>query len=184
MTHEKDSCLVRGKWAKQLAIISVWVGFISSGNVHYVGGVNVRLFVVLCLFPSQHHNGGKLHIFSLPHKALSRRDAWRWKESEGVDLHAAKEREGEREWERIKGSATLVQVSIYGVFIFHCGFLPPTSSEGSHRVKELYLYRRKYPSELTLKPQHSNTLSLFSLPIFTFPYRHLKHQLHYPTVFQ
>lgn len=100
MTHEKDSCLVRGKWAKQLAIISVWVGFISSGNVHYVGGVNVWLFVVLCLFPSQHNNGGKWHIFSLPHKALSRRDAWRRKESEGVDLHAAKEREGVREKKR------------------------------------------------------------------------------------
>lgn len=46
---------------------------------------------------------------------------------------------GGREEER--GSSELVLVSIYGLFIYAplSGFLPPTSAEDSHRMREMYL---------------------------------------------
>lgn len=38
-------------------------------------------------------------------------------------------------------SSELVLVSIYGLFIYAplCGFLPPTSAEDSHRMREMHL---------------------------------------------
>lgn len=43
-----------------------------------------------------------------------------------------------------RGSAALVLVSIYGLFIYVplSGFLPPTSAEDSHRMREMYLTGR------------------------------------------
>lgn len=49
------------------------------------------------------------------------------------------EKKSEREKER-RGSSVLVQVSSHGLFIsaLLCGFLPPTPTEDSHRMREMY----------------------------------------------
>lgn len=46
-----------------------------------------------------------------------------------------------REGERKSESSELVLVSIYGLFIYapRSGFLPPTSAEDSHWMREMYL---------------------------------------------
>lgn len=54
--------------------------------------------------------GVKLHIFSLPHKALVIRDARR-----------------EKERERESSAAVLVTINGLFLYAFYCGFLPPTS---------------------------------------------------------